>query len=1165
MSQTSPPTFDGRVLEMGGITLKPGDCIGPYRYVEPIGKGGMAHVLLARAPGGEPVALKVLKASRFQTGLGRFRREFRALARVHHPNVIAVESYGDIHGHPYIAMEYVEGTDLHQKIRSFRDLHPDERWPRVEAILVDLASALAYIHSRGLVHRDLKPSNVLIDHDGRCHLTDFGIVKLLDANNDAYVSNTLVGTWAYASPEQISGRPIDHRSDLYSLGVILYAMLTGRRPFSAKNMSGYLDLHQKQPPMPPSRLYAPVPVYLERICLKLLEKAPRDRYQSASEILRELQHDDVYVPTQEAPAGWQPPMVGREAHFQQIHQSIAALTRSEGGALLIHGGEGSGRSRLLLEALRYAQGLGLSIDQLPLGEAEGTMDAALRLADTLSRELGGATPVKLLQAIEGFSATGRDGNIDLRYQLFDGIKATLRSLLLRGPRLLLIDDLHFASSSLMGLLGDISRSLISQGEAILIVATARDDLDCAALRWLSSADDLGFVADGLAARPLERDDVEKMLYDLLGRRGGTEALAQRLWRETEGNPLFMAEFMRSLIQRGAIVPESEGRLRLARDANALATEALEIPPGVRQVVLNRLMPLGAPDRQIISLIAASGRPLDIDALLDACDIDEEEVLDRVERLTAEGILEIRRVGWDPLYDFAYRKFGEVVMQEMSRDEQRPLHRRLAEALEGLHGDRVTAAETIGEQFRQAGDVGLAWGYLLSAARYLWDRALLADAAAVVDRLDAIESRAKAVVPAAAFVPQQRELLRIRGDIQLNRGDWSAAASSMRALSLAARRAGDWPVVSSSELKLGRALRRLGDPRRGAVRVQAVLSRALARGDRTAQLDALHQLAAMAWDEGDMDRCAQLSVQGLVAASGPEMLGSRAQCLMALTAVQANRGQIEDAANGLVEAEGILSRLGRKQQRTMVLNNLAELYVWRGELTLALEQSIAALSLSRELLYREAEETALQSRARAHIELCEWASAEADLQESLSMAMEMSLSTDVVSGRYLSGLVAVRRGQLDTARHHLQAGLVASRHQDPEFYAPAIQALMAACWSGIGRPAVARKILSNLEDVVDGLPTLRRCQVFESMAMAYVELRDQAAALRCARSADALASASGLRLVALRARTLLLSLVPSSEVELIGQRRDRLLETVLRHAPMSAQETLRAHHTVQVVG
>src|SRR5690606_32452645 len=159
-------------LEMGGVIIHPGSRIGSYVFLREIGSGGMARVLLAKDPEGELVALKVLRKNRFKTGLVRFRREFRALFRISHPNVIRVDAYGDLFGHPYIAMEHVEGPDLHAAIRSFRGWEPQQRWDRCEEILVDLCRALAAIHRRGLVHRDLKPSNVLISREGVCKLTD---------------------------------------------------------------------------------------------------------------------------------------------------------------------------------------------------------------------------------------------------------------------------------------------------------------------------------------------------------------------------------------------------------------------------------------------------------------------------------------------------------------------------------------------------------------------------------------------------------------------------------------------------------------------------------------------------------------------------------------------------------------------------------------------------------------------------------------------------------------------------------------------------------------------------------------------------------------------------------------------------------------------------------
>lgn len=1135
-------------LEMGGVTIRPGDFIGPYRYVRQVGKGGMALVVLAEDPDGDPVALKILKATRFKTGLPRFRREFRALVKVRHPNVIAVESYGDIHGHPYIAMEYVEGTDLHQTIRSFRDLLPDVRWQRVEQILADMSEGLKHIHARGLIHRDLKPSNVLIDTDGRCHITDFGIVKLIDVDIEKQASTTLVGTWAYASPEQISGRDLDHRSDLYSLGVILYAMLTGRRPFSAKDISGYLALHQNKAPRPPSQLYAAVPQHLEQICMRLLAKAPRDRYQSADSILAALGHGRATSsPTQSLSTGWQPPMVGRQPLTDPIEKAIGALTRRQGGALLLHGGEGTGKSRLLNYAERYARRLDIPTDRLRINANEGVLDAALRLAEYHDRELGGSAPPNLHAAINALRH-GTPGEQDLRYKLFDALRDTLDVLLTNHPRLLLIDNLHLASKPILTMIGYLSRSLSVRSKGLLLLAATRDDVESAAMRWIRSEEELGFLATDLQVSPLVEADVADLVTLLLGRTAGTEALARRLWTETEGNPLFVAEFIRSLIQRGAILKGPNGELELTHDASALATGELEIPPGVLQVVENRLAPLSPADRRVVSVIAAAGRPVEIDVMLDVVGGDEEDTLNRIERLTAEGLLEARQVGLDPLFDFSHRKYGDVLLQSMKPSQRVALHRALGQVLETLYGDRPSAAQLIGEQFRRAGDAPAAWHHLTRAVRYLKQGSLLAEASTLLDQMSPMEAAARASLPEETYAQHRRTLLEIRGEILLNQGSWQPAAGTWRALLLAARKAGDWRLAAVSSLKLGQALRRLGEKEQGAQLIRSSLQRAQSHADRTILVDALHVLAAHAWEDGNLDQCERLASQGLAVAGSSAVSVSRAQILLVLTTVQAIRGQLSAATTGMREVRDILKQLNHNQLRCTVMINLAELFIWQGQFTAALQTADEARELSHQVLHRIAEANAFRLRAWARMETGNWTGAEGDLTKSLTIAEEMNLADDIVASRQLYGQLCIRRGQLSTARTHLQAGLIAARRQDPEQYTPLLQALLSWCWSALGRDAVARKLLNTLQSQLNVLPAPRRSEVGLWMARTWVQLGEPQVALSLAKEADRLADLSGLQLIALRAKALLCTLVNAEQAVAIATAGQQLLQDIAQASP-----------------
>ncbi|MEC7987544.1 MAG: serine/threonine-protein kinase, partial [Myxococcota bacterium] len=425
-------------IEMGGVILNPGECIGSYRYEKPIGKGGMADVLLAYDPNGQPMALKVLKASRFRTGRRRFRREFRALAKLRHPNVIQVDSFGDIFGHPYFAMEYIDGTDLHKSIREFRKIPFEDRWHRVEEILIDLTQGLHYIHSRGLVHRDLKPSNVLIDKHGQCKITDFGIVK--DLNPDEDLSTTLVGTWAYASPEQISGRPLDNRSDLYSLGIILYAMLTGRRPFAAENMAGYLKLHRDQPPRSPSSFIPEIPTRLEDICLRLLQKSPQDRYQSALEILDALGfHQFADDPTTEEVAPWIIPSGGRNELNAEMEKYLTDLLSQQGNVVQIIGAEGLGKSRIIKDFVEKAKSRDLHTFYCSITPQQGPFVNPIKIASHIATESGDQDLTTSISTLEN---SDQNLDADLKYQLFERSREALQKLLEERPQIFVFDDIH---------------------------------------------------------------------------------------------------------------------------------------------------------------------------------------------------------------------------------------------------------------------------------------------------------------------------------------------------------------------------------------------------------------------------------------------------------------------------------------------------------------------------------------------------------------------------------------------------------------------------------------------------------------------------------------------------------------------------------------------------
>jgi serine/threonine-protein kinase len=262
---------------------------GRYELHRRLGRGGMAEVYLARDQLlDRPVAVKVLFPA-LATDAGfveRFRREAQAAANLQHPNIVSVFDWGEANGTYFIVMEYVEGHTLADTIRDEGRLHPD----RAAEVTADIAAALGFAHRNRVVHRDVKPGNVLITRDGGVKVADFGIARALSDSSDQNLTKTgsVMGTATYFSPEQARGAAVDPRSDIYSLGVVLYEMITGHPPFAGDSAVAIAYKHVQENPTPPRRIDPNLPETLEAITLKCLAKNAANRYPSAQDLRADL-------------------------------------------------------------------------------------------------------------------------------------------------------------------------------------------------------------------------------------------------------------------------------------------------------------------------------------------------------------------------------------------------------------------------------------------------------------------------------------------------------------------------------------------------------------------------------------------------------------------------------------------------------------------------------------------------------------------------------------------------------------------------------------------------------------------------------------------------------------------------------------------------------------
>jgi formylglycine-generating enzyme required for sulfatase activity/predicted Ser/Thr protein kinase len=323
-SQPTPPLFT-ETLETAPQELATGSLFaGRYQIIEELGRGGMGRVYrVLDKKLSEEVALKLIKpeiAADEKTIL-RFRNELRTARNIGHPNVTRMYDLGEEKGSHFITMEYVRGEDLKSFIRRSGRLTVD----KAATIAGQVAEGLAEAHRQGVIHRDLKPQNVMIDRDGNARIMDFGIARSVKSEGTTG-GGVMIGTPEYMSPEQVEGKAVDPRSDIYSLGIVLYEMLTGRPPFTGASALSVAMKQKSERAPDPQQQNSRIPAALSRLILKCLEKEASRRYQTAEELASELKTVERDIAAAEKAVSPRKPRPSREtvARVRYKKYAIAA-------------------------------------------------------------------------------------------------------------------------------------------------------------------------------------------------------------------------------------------------------------------------------------------------------------------------------------------------------------------------------------------------------------------------------------------------------------------------------------------------------------------------------------------------------------------------------------------------------------------------------------------------------------------------------------------------------------------------------------------------------------------------------------------------------------------------------------------------------------------------
>jgi len=633
-----------------------------------LGEGGWKRVFLAHDTKlDSDVAFSLIKTEGLDAeGLARIRREAQAMGRLRdHPHIITVFDIGEEQGQPYIVSQYMAGGEL----RGLLQEAENHRLPLDDALRIadQVCQALEHAHGRGIIHRDVKPSNIWLTEDGTAKLGDFGFAVVTDLSRLTQ-AGMMVGTVAYMPPEQATGREADARSDLYSLGCVLYEMVTGRRPFLGDDAVAIISQHINNAPVAPSWHNPEVPRALETLILRLLAKAPEERPESAAAVgqeLRRIRESSTEQRVIEQPAvsvadlqgvDWGR-FVGRREEMEQLKAALENALSGRGSLVMIVGEPGIGKTRLADEFGVYA---GLRGAQVLTGRSyEGEVALPYRpfveafrqyVRDRpdpeLRGELGEGAPevAKLVSEVRRRfpdipEAPPLEPDAE-RLRLFESVTAFVRNAAVANPLVLFLDDLHWTDKPSLLLLRYLARSIA--GERVLILSAYRDvELD----RTHPLAEVIAMLRrerlyQRLLLRGLSEEDVLAFFTAMDPSEEGAarwQALAAALYGETEGNPFFIREVLSHLVEEGKLYREG-GRWT----SKATSISELGIPEGVREVVGRRLSRLSEGCNRMLTLVSTMTGGFSWEELKAISGESEPALLDLLDEALAAQVVDERR-------------------------------------------------------------------------------------------------------------------------------------------------------------------------------------------------------------------------------------------------------------------------------------------------------------------------------------------------------------------------------------------------------------------------------------------------------------------------------------------------------------------------------------------
>jgi tRNA A-37 threonylcarbamoyl transferase component Bud32/tetratricopeptide (TPR) repeat protein len=711
-----------------------------FRIIRPLGRGGIGTVFEAEDLKKEMrVALKTLRG-RGSEKLFSLKHEFRSLAGLHHPNIAVLFDLFTEGDEPFFTMEFVEGADVSSYCREplVSSGSPPPVWPeqkgmacdedRLRQVLPQIHAGLTALHEVGTLHRDLKPENVLVTPEGQVKILDFGLAAEVSELANETTAGQMVGTRAYASPEQTEGEvALTPASDWYSVGVILYELLTGCLP----SQEGHLEASQEEREKPvgsPSSVFSGVPDDLAQLCVDLLNRVPRDR-PGAAEVLQRITTDGKKEIAQVETAETRPLFAGRREEIARIEAAFGQVPETGARVILIKGRSGIGKTALVNEALTRlaAENRGLLVlsgrcyerENVPFRAMDGVIDELSRFWRNLPDINAGALLPRdagLLRHL--FPVLGRvpaiagepdpvaleDPNVR-RDRAYAALRETFHRLATRKPLIIFLDNLQWIDRDSVNLLGDLLRS--PDPPPFLLLLASRDYSGERAPLMPELLKALGTTLGTVDLGPLPVSDCHELASHLVG--AADPEQVDQVVQEADGNPFLVEELARYVRKLGGSAPS----LRLE---DVFASRQASLKPGPRRVM---------------ECVCVAGDPVPEGVLRRAANLDPAPFQDAIQSLVSGQLIRSASGDKGEHYETYHDRIREIAVSALSTMRRAEIHRSLAVALDswgeasaaqlarhwsaGEDGSRAALyARTAGDDAAATSDFDAAAGWYRSA-------------------------------------------------------------------------------------------------------------------------------------------------------------------------------------------------------------------------------------------------------------------------------------------------------------------------------------------------------------------------------------------------------------------------------------------------------------------